>query len=106
MSRNGFSVTEQQRDHRAEPQKPHPGRHRRHRPAPVERDDGNQVDQVQEEADVGERPKQVAVRGLGDRQADRGAERPEDRPRQSDARLGERVLAERLRGHDRAEERE
>ena len=46
---------EQQRDERAEADEPHPRRHRGHRAAAVERHDGQQVEEVEEEADVGER---------------------------------------------------
>ncbi len=83
---------EEQRDERAEPEEPHRGRHRGHRAAAVEGDDGYEVDEVEEEGDVGERAQQVAVQGFGEREADGGAERAEDRAGQADAGLGEGVV--------------
>ena len=47
---------------------------------------------------------QVAARGRGDRQARGGADRAEDRAGEADARLGQRVAAQRLRPHERAQE--
>ncbi len=74
-----------------------PGRHRRHRPAPVERDDGQQVEEVEEEARC--RPsarKKSVFGGLADRQTDAGADGAEDRTGEPDPRLRQRVVAERL----------
>ena len=58
----------------AEADEPNPRRHRGHCPAAVERHDGDQVDQVQEEADIGQGPQQVAVERFGDPQAGGRAE--------------------------------
>ena len=88
---------ERQRDQRREPDEPHPRRHRRHRPAAVERHDRQQVEQVQEEPGEGQRPPEVVAGGVPDQDARGRADAAEDRAGQADARLGERVVAERAR---------
>ena len=88
MKMIGLGKTSSERHHRAEPEEPHPGRHRGHRAPTVERHDGHQVEEVEEEADVGERAQQVAVDGLAYAPADGRAGGAEDRPREPYPGLG------------------
>src|SRR5262249_4147142 len=69
---------ERKHDDCAQPDEPHPRRHRGHRPAAVQRDHRQQVEEVQEEAGEGQRGPHVAAGQPRDRQARRRADRPED----------------------------
>ena len=89
-----------------EADEPHGRRERRHRAAAVERHDGQHVEEVQEEAGERQRHEQVVAGRVGDRDQGGGAEAAEDRAGEADARLGERVLTERLGPDHGAEERD
>ena len=79
----------------AEPDEPHPRCERRHRPAAVERDHRQQVEEVQQEAGERQRRAEVVAAWRRRSEAGRRADAPEHRAGEADARLGERVAAER-----------
>ena len=85
---------------------PDPGGEGRHRPAAVQREHREQVDQVDEEADVGERLPELVARRQPDPERHERGDRAEHRAGQAHAGLRRRVVAHRLRGHDRAQERD
>ncbi len=104
ISRIGFGELHRQRHEHPEPEEPHPGGHGSHRPPSVEGDDGQQVEEVQEEADVGQGAEEVAVGRLRDDEADSRSEGAEDRSCQPDPRLGQGVLAKGLGADEGAQE--
>ena len=75
-----------------------------HDPSAVERDDGQQVEEVDEEAEERDRPQLVRVLGLGDREDDPGAGGAEQRPRNGELELAPGVLRVLLQEDARAEE--
>ena len=93
----------------AEADDPEGRRDRRHRPAAVERRDRDEVEQVQEEADEGQRAEEVVAGGGVERQRHEAADRAEDRPGEPDARLHGGVLRHLLHAdvgaHQRDEDR-
>ena len=95
---------EREHDQAGKPDEPHRGGHRRHRAAAVERDDGKQVEQIEEEAGEGERAPEVVARRVPDEHARGSAEAAEDRAGEADARLGGGVVTERLGADHRTQE--
>ena len=80
---------------------------RRGDPAAVERHDGDQVEQVDEEAGEGEREQELGVLLLPDDPDDGAAEAADDRPGEGDERLApgvQRVLLEQDRGAQEGDE--
>ena len=101
-------VGEHERGHheQPEPDDPHPGRQRGHRPAAVQRKDGEQVEEVEEEADERERLEQLVAGQRVDPERHESRKRPEHRAGQADARLGRGVLRHLLHRHQGAQERD
>ena len=95
---------EGRRDQQPVADDPHPRRQRSHRPTAVQRQHGQQVEEVQQEADEGQRlPEHVAGR-LPDPEREQGPDRAQHRSGQADARLGGGVVRQLLHADHGAHE--
>ena len=82
------------------------GMQRPGRPTAVERHDRDQVEEIEEEADEGERDEEIGARRLAGDPAYGGADGAEDRPGECDARLLPGVVRELPHPDHRTEERD